>query len=95
MLNTENTIRYCVKENLSITVVISKMDRLILELKLPPADAYLKIKHTLEEINGIIQNASYHLKNSNNDPTRMSPLLGNVAFSSGKYGFVFSIKSFA
>jgi U5 small nuclear ribonucleoprotein component len=30
------------------------MDRLILELKLPPADAYLKIKHTLEEINGII-----------------------------------------
>ncbi len=49
-----NFYRYCVKENISITVVISKMDRLILELKLPPADAYLKIKHTLEEINGII-----------------------------------------
>jgi U5 small nuclear ribonucleoprotein component len=33
---------------------VNKVDRLILELKLPPADAYLKIKHTLEEINGII-----------------------------------------
>jgi len=23
-------------------------------MKIPPADAYLKIKHTLEEINGVI-----------------------------------------
>jgi 116 kDa U5 small nuclear ribonucleoprotein component len=35
-------------------VVINKIDRLILELRLPPIDAYLKIRHTLEEINGII-----------------------------------------
>lgn len=40
-------------------MVISKIDRLILELRLPPADAYLKIKHTLEEINGIIASCSH------------------------------------
>jgi len=38
-------------------VAISKLDRLIMELKLPPADAYLKIRHTLEEVNGIIRDA--------------------------------------
>ena len=37
-----------------IVVFINKMDRLIIELKLPPSDAYLKIKHILEEINGLI-----------------------------------------
>lgn len=35
--------------------VINKLDRLVLELKLPPADAYFKIKHTLDELNLIIQ----------------------------------------
>jgi U5 small nuclear ribonucleoprotein component len=29
------------------------VDRLILELKLPPADAYYKLKHTIEEVNKV------------------------------------------
>lgn len=33
---------------------MNKIDRLIIELKIPPNDAYHKIKHTLEEINGLI-----------------------------------------
>lgn len=32
-------------------VVLNKLDRLVLELKLPPNDAYHKIKHTLDELN--------------------------------------------
>ena len=44
-------------------MVISKIDRLVHELKLPPADAYLKIKHTIEEINGLIMTAASHLPN--------------------------------
>ena len=31
-----------------------QVDRLITELKLPPADAYHKLRHTIEEVNGII-----------------------------------------
>lgn len=74
-------------------MVISKIDRFVLELKLPPADAYLKIKHTLDEINMIIKKAAAHLPNP--DAYRVSPHHGNVAFASGKYGFVFTTKSFA
>lgn len=30
------------------------MDRLITELKLPPNDAYHKLRHTIEEVNALI-----------------------------------------
>lgn len=30
------------------------MDRLITELKLPPSDAYHKLRHTIEEVNALI-----------------------------------------
>lgn len=93
MLNTERLIRYCVKEKIAITIFINKIDRLIIEIKLLPVDAYLKIKHTLEEINTIIASAAFG--RSDAETLRISPLLGNVCFGSTTYGFVFSIQSFA
>ena len=36
MLNTERLIKHAVQERLAITLCINKIDRLILELKLPP-----------------------------------------------------------
>ena len=32
-----------------------QMDRLITELKLPPRDAYFKLRHTIDEVNALIQ----------------------------------------
>ena len=55
MVNTEAIIRYALQEAISITLVVNKIDRLILELRLPPADAFYKIKHTIEEINTYIR----------------------------------------
>ena len=55
MCNAEAIIRHALQENLKITLVINKIDRLILELRIKPADALLKIKHTLEEINTFIR----------------------------------------
>jgi U5 small nuclear ribonucleoprotein component len=55
MLNTERLIKHAVQERLPITVCINKIDRLILELKLPPTDAYYKLRHILEEINSLIR----------------------------------------
>ena len=55
MVNTEAIIRHAVQENVKITLVVNKIDRLILELRIPPADAYYKIKHTIEEINTFIR----------------------------------------
>jgi len=54
MLNTERLVKHCVQEGLAITVCINKIDRLILELKLPPNDAYYKMRHILDEINSLI-----------------------------------------
>jgi len=54
MSKTERLIRHACREKLAITLVISKFDRLIVELKLPPTDAYFKLKHTIEEVNSIL-----------------------------------------
>ena len=51
----ERLITQAVREQLPFIVVLNKLDRLVLELKLPPSDAYYKIKHTLDEINMVIK----------------------------------------
>ena len=48
-----------------------QMDRLITELKLPPVDAYNKLRHTIEEVNALIMKYS----GNNEDLTvRRSPI---------------------
>eukprot|EP00761_Pharyngomonas_kirbyi_P000852 gb/GECH01000853.1/.p1 GENE.gb/GECH01000853.1/~~gb/GECH01000853.1/.p1 ORF type:complete len:1021 (+),score=214.98 gb/GECH01000853.1/:1-3063(+) len=91
MVQTERVIRHALAERLPIVVIINKIDRLILELRLPPSDAYFKIKHTLEQINKVIRESPHSVNNSQ----RISPELGNVCFASGKMGCIFSLPSFA
>jgi U5 small nuclear ribonucleoprotein component len=55
MVGTEFILRHALQEGVTITLVVNKIDRLILELRLPPTDAYYKIKHTIEEINTFIR----------------------------------------
>lgn len=89
MANTETVIRHAISEQIPLVLVVNKVDRLILELKLPPADAYFKLKHTIEEVNSIISQV---------DPSstlRVSPEKGNVCFASTNMGWCFSLKSFA
>lgn len=89
MANTEAIIRYALQEAIPITLVVNKIDRLILELRLPPTDAFYKIKHTIEEINTYI---------SGIDPSpdlRLSPERGNVCFASTDMGWCFTLRSFA
>ena len=57
MVNTEAIIRHALQENIKITLVVNKIDRMILELRIKPADAYYKIKHTIEEVNNVIRYA--------------------------------------
>ena len=59
MLTTDRIIQSCIKNNLSITLCINKIDRLILELKIPPLDAYYKMKNIIDEVNMLIDNYSY------------------------------------
>lgn len=41
--------------NLHDCMFCYQIDRLILELKLPPADAYYKLKHIVDEVNGLLR----------------------------------------
>ena len=91
MMTTERVIKHALANQVAITVLVNKVDRLILELKLPPQDAYFKLIHTIEEINTII---------ADNTPAgdkviRVSPELGNVCFSSGQHRWSFTLSSFA
>ena len=91
LMNTDRLIRHALSEHLPILLVITKVDRLILELKLPPADAYHKLVHIISEVNGLIE--SHSTATFINAP--LSPLLGTVIFSSALHGWSFSIESFA
>ncbi|CAD7084892.1 unnamed protein product [Hermetia illucens] len=90
MLNTERILKHAVHEKMSITICINKIDRLMLELKLPPQDAYFKLKHIVDEINSLL---SIYTENENK--ILVSPILGNVCFASSLYGFCFTLKSYA
>eukprot|EP00922_Rhytidocystis_sp_ex-Travisia-forbesii_P033413 GHVS01049656.1.p1 GENE.GHVS01049656.1~~GHVS01049656.1.p1 ORF type:complete len:1006 (+),score=141.40 GHVS01049656.1:85-3102(+) len=92
MSNTERLLKHAVEEELSIMLVINCIDRLILELRLPPVDAYHKIRHTIEEVNSVLASICSVF---GRDAIRVSPLRGNVAFASGLNGFCFTLQSFA
>ena len=90
MLNTERIIKHAVQERLAVTVCINKIDRLMLELKLPPQDAYYKLRHIVEELNALLS-----LYADEENVQMLSPLRGNVCFASSKYSVCFTLKSFA
>ena len=90
-INTEQIIKHAVLEDLPMTLVINKMDRLILELKLPPTDAYFKLKHVVEEVNTIIEQTIP----GQGEKRRLSPEKGNVAFACTNMEWCFTLPSFA
>ena len=93
-LQTEKVIKECIKENLDIIILLNKIDRFILELKIPPNDAYFKIKFIIDEFNKIvIENEIYNM-----DKTKkyfIHPNSGNVLFAATKYNVIFSLESLA
>ncbi|KAI4377176.1 hypothetical protein MLD38_014852 [Melastoma candidum] len=91
MVNTERAIRHAIQERLPIVVVINKVDGLITELKLPPKDAYHKLRHTLEIINNHISAAS----SVAGGVQVIDPAAGNVCFASATAGWSFTLQSFA
>jgi U5 small nuclear ribonucleoprotein component len=90
-VNTEQIIKHAVLEGLPLTLVVNKMDRLILELKLPPTDAYFKLKHVIEEVNTVIENTLP----GQGEKRRLSPEKGNVLFACSSMGWCFTLQSFA
>ncbi len=89
MLCTQRSIRYCLMEGIPMLLNITKIDRLVIELKLPPSDAFFKLRHVIDEVNAFIRSCPSH------GDFVFSPELGNVVFASPTYGFSFTLQSFA
>lgn len=89
-LQTEQILKHCIQEKVRMNLCINKIDRLMLELKLPPADAYYKLRNVIEEVNSLIM-----LYSDEPDESLLNPLLGNVCFASSQYDLCFTLKSFA
>ncbi|KAK4097917.1 P-loop containing nucleoside triphosphate hydrolase protein [Parathielavia hyrcaniae] len=90
-VNTEQIIRHAVLQDIPLTLIVNKMDRVILELKLPPNDAYYKLKHVIEEVNTVIENTIP----GRGAERRISPEKGNVLFACTSMGWCFTLASFA
>ncbi|KAK9464868.1 P-loop containing nucleoside triphosphate hydrolase protein [Lipomyces arxii] len=89
MINTRRVIQHAILEGLPLVLVVNKIDRLLLELRLPPADAYYKILYCIEETNKAIKELAP------SSGIRLSPEKGNVCFASSTLGWCFNLKSFA
>ena len=68
---------------------ITKIDRLVVELKLPPPDAFFKLRHVIDEVNSFVRTCPSH------GDFVFAPERGNVVFASPTYGFSFTLQSFA
>lgn len=64
-----------------------QVDRLIVELKLPPNDAYHKLRHTIEEVNNLISTYS----GGNEDLEVLSPAIVLPATTFGMHAAIINL----
>lgn len=86
MIGTEVLLQKAAEMQLDIVLVVSKLDRLCLELRIPPTDGYHKIRHIIDSANEIL--SPYRVP-------KLSPSRGNVAFASSCERVCFTLKQFA
>lgn len=81
------------KRNLPLSLLITKLDRLILELKLPLPDCYYKIQYVIDQVNEYVNNSEFI--GAYTCDRYLTPQKNNVIFSSGSLQFCFNLNSFA
>lgn len=90
-VQTETVLRQAIGERIRPVLMLNKVDRCIMELQLPPEEAYRNFVKSIENVNVII--STYHdaaLGDIQLDPTK-----GKVAFGSGLHQWGFTLKKFA
>jgi small GTP-binding protein len=93
-LGCKKAIDNAILNHLQIVLLINKIDRLILELKLPVLDSFHKIRNVIDEFNTYIQENQL-LKDYTYKDVIYSPELNNVLFASTDLHFAFNLRSFA
>eukprot|EP00871_Galdieria_phlegrea_P002044 jgi/Galph1/2840/GphlegSOOS_G1500.1 len=102
---THTVLQLAAEAGVIPVLVLNKIDRLFVELRLSPLEAYQRIARVLEQANVIlgIQEAEKQLETDDlqemehwieSDEYSFSPLSGNVAFASAIDGWAFRISDF-
>lgn len=91
MVTTKKAIELACLEKIPMVLVLNKIDRLILDLKLPPSEAFYKIRYCIDQVNTFIKANTFN----NDDFIPLSPEQGNVVFASSTSNYFFSTQSFA
>ena len=88
----ERWVGHAVEHGLPLLVVVNKMDRLVLELHLPPVDAFAKIRYVVNTVNEILgKQPGWEAERT----PRLDPAAGNVVFGSTSQQWLFTLPSFA
>lgn len=82
------TLEIALKSNSKLFLMISKIDRLFLELRLTPLDAYYKLRKIIDNLNNCL------IKNGASIDKLFSPSRGNVCFESAELDCCFTLDSF-
>ncbi|KAL0210844.1 hypothetical protein P9112_009142 [Eukaryota sp. TZLM1-RC] len=90
-VQTETVLRQALAERVKPVLMLNKMDRVLLELKQEPEEAYQSFARTVENTNVLI--ATY-LDEALGD-VMVDPSNGTVAFGSGLHGWGFTLTHFA
>ncbi|TKR93285.1 hypothetical protein L596_007770 [Steinernema carpocapsae] len=99
---TESLLRQAVLGRLDIILVLNKMDRLVVEVKLSPEEAFRHIRCLIEQINsclsqiihGQLVEEEWCKFDEMEQSLHFDPTKGNVIFTSAFLGYGFSVDSF-
>eukprot|EP00166_Cyanidium_caldarium_P004985 ctg_564.g322 len=95
MLGTERAVALCASRRLPMTLVLSKLDRLVLEMRLPPADAYAKLAQVIADANRLAKQYPLNASTAGDDYFVPVGRRTNVVFSSAQYGMLFTLADVA
>lgn len=90
-VQTETVLRQAISERIKPVLMLNKVDRCIMELQLPPEEAYRSFTKAIENVNVIV--ATYRDDTMGN--IELDPIKGKVAYGSGLHQWGFTLKRFA
>ncbi|EFO23343.1 hypothetical protein LOAG_05140 [Loa loa] len=100
---TEFLLRQAIQLNLEIILVFNKIDRLAVEMKQTPAEAFAHIRCLLEQVNScisqiisgvLVEQEDWHSVERAEKGLYFSPENENVIFASALHGYGFSLSDF-
>ena len=90
-VQTETVLRQAIGERIRPVLFLNKVDRCIMELQLPPEEAYRGFVKAIENVNVIV--STYHDEALGD--ISLEPIKGKVGFGSGLHQWAFTLKRFA